>query len=192
MAKPVLLLDLGGVLADLGDPVTAMGLDMTTPEFWNTWVDAPAVRGFETGQLQEGQFFTEVAEQLGMSRELAEERFHAWQLRLFPGLESFVEQAARRFELALLSNTNPIHWQQVTASTPVFSTFAKLFLSYETGRFKPDPDAFEQVIDEFGAAPADIVFYDDTSRNVVAARKLGIDAHCVSGLDEVIRHMGCQ
>ena len=91
-----------------------------------------------------------------------------------------------------MSNTNPIHWRQVTASTPVFSTFAKLFLSYETGRFKPDPDAFQQVIDEFGAAPADIVFYDDTSRNVVAARKLGIDAHCVSGLDELIRHLDCQ
>ena len=29
--RPVLLLDLGGVLADLGDPVAAMGLDMTLP-----------------------------------------------------------------------------------------------------------------------------------------------------------------
>ena len=192
MDRPVLLLDLGGVLADLGNPVTAMGLDMTTREFWSTWVDAPAVSRFETGQLQEDEFYTEVAAQIGMSRDSVEERFRAWQLRPFPGLEAFVERAARRFELALLSNTNPIHWKQVTASTTVFSTFAKLFLSYETGRFKPDPDAFEQVIDEFRASPADIVFYDDTSRNVAAARRLGINAHCVSGLDEVTRHMDCQ
>lgn len=191
MDKRILLLDLGGVLADLGDPVTAMDLDMTIREFWSTWVDAPAVRGFETGQLQEDEFYTEVAAQIGMSRDSVEERFRAWQLRPFSGLGAFVEHAARRYELALLSNTNPIHWKQVTASTPVFSTFAKVFLSYETGRFKPDPDAFQQVIDEFGASPADIVFYDDTSRNVVAARKLGIDAHCVSGLDAVTRHLDC-
>ena len=189
MSRRVLLLDLGGVLADLGDPVAAMGLDVPAEEFWGTWVNAPVVRAFETGQIQEQEFFEAVGAQVGLAGDSAEKRFHAWQLRPFAGLEAFIKDAAERFELALLSNTNPIHWAQITAVTPVFSTFAALFLSYETGRFKPEADAFEQVIEHFGIAPASIVFYDDTARNVEAARKLGIDAHCISGLDAVRRHL---
>jgi putative hydrolase of the HAD superfamily len=192
MDHRILLLDLGGVLADLGDPVAAMGLDVPADEFWGTWVNAPAVRAFETGQVQEQEFFEAVAAQVGLASDSAEQRFHAWQLRPFDGLEEFIEGAAARFEIALLSNTNPIHWAQITAATPVFSTFAALFLSYETGRFKPETAAFEQVIEHFGVAPASIVFYDDSARNVEAARQLGIDAHCVSGLDAVRRHMDCE
>ncbi len=189
MDRRVLLLDLGGVLADLGDPVAAMGLDTTHEDFWRTWTGSPAVRAFETGELQEKEFLREVAREAGLTPVSAEHRFHAWQLRPFPGLDAFVERAAERFELALLSNTNPVHWAQITAATPVFSTFAEIFLSYETGCFKPEVEAFQQVIDRFGVAPRAIVFFDDTPRNVEAARALGIDAHCVSGLDEATRQM---
>ena len=190
MAKPVLLLDLGGVLADLGDPVTAMGLDMTHEVFWRTWVNSPSVRAFETGELRAQDFFDQVARELGLQDGASfAQRFHAWQLQPFAGIDTFVEGMAERFELALLSNTNELHWRQVASLTPVFSTFAQLFLSYETGRFKPEAAAFRQVIDYFGVAPGEIVFIDDTARNVEAARELGIDAHCVSCLDNVRLHM---
>lgn len=190
MGRPVLLLDLGGVLADLGDPVAAMGLGMTPEAFWQTWASSEAVRAFERGKLQARDFYPRVAAELGLQDGGSfERRFQAWQPRPFEGVESFVERAVERFELALLSNTNEVHWRQVTGSTPVFSTFARLFLSHETGRFKPEADAFRQVIDCFGVAPAEVVFYDDNVRNVEAARALGIEAYRVSGLDELVRHL---
>jgi hypothetical protein len=34
----ILLFDLGGVLADLGDPVTTIGLDLEPDEFWAIWL----------------------------------------------------------------------------------------------------------------------------------------------------------
>jgi putative hydrolase of the HAD superfamily len=190
MGRPVLLLDLGGVLADLGDPVAAMGLGMTPEAFWQTWANSRAVRAFETGELQARDFYPRVAAELGLQDGSDfERRFQAWRLRPFKGAESFVERAAERFELALLSNTNEVHWHQVTGSTPLFSNFSRLFLSYETGRFKPEADAFSQVIDCFGVAPAEVTFYDDTVHNVEAARALGIEAYRVSGLDELMRHL---
>lgn len=190
MARPVLLLDLGGVLADLGDPVVAMNLEMTNEDFWQTWINSPAVRAFETGKLQAEDFFEQVAAELGLQSGASfERRFHAWQLQPYAGIDTFIDRAAERFELALLSNTNEVHWRQVTSLTPVFSTFARLFLSYETGRFKPEAAAFRQVIDFFGVAPGEVVFFDDTARNVEAARKLGIDAHRVAGLDDLRLHM---
>ncbi len=178
MATRVMLFDLGGVLADLGDPVAAMELDMESDAFWRTWTRSPSVRAFETGRMSERDFFEAIARELGYRGRVPFERaFARWVLRPFPGIEAFVRQRERGRQLALLSNTNPIHWRQVTAATTVFDGFRQTFLSFETGLFKPDPDAFLQVIEHFGCRPADIRFLDDVQANVDAARALGIDAH---------------
>ena len=184
--KPVLLLDLGGVLADLGDPVTAMGLEMTLPEFWKTWTSSSVVRALETGQINEADFLRQIPGVLGCPDDDSfAPRFHAWQLRLFPGVESLIRENSRRFRIALLSNTNDIHWQQVASVTTMFDAFDHLFLSYETGSFKPDPAAFHNVMEFFDCAPGKIVFLDDSEPNIVAARALGIDARKVVGVEDL-------
>lgn len=190
-ARPVLLLDLGGVLADLGDPVAAMGLDMTLPEFWKTWTSSSVVRALETGHMDEEAFFREIPAALRYSKDTPfRTRFHSWQLRLFSNVENCIHVATKRYRVALLSNTNEIHWQQLTAASCVFDVFDKIFLSYETGNYKPEPAAFHDVMEHFGCAPDEIVFLDDSEPNIVAARKLGIDAHQVVGgaeLEKLLR-----
>jgi len=47
----IVLLDLGGVLADLGDPVRSMGLEMGAERFWEIWLSSPSVRAYESGVL---------------------------------------------------------------------------------------------------------------------------------------------
>lgn len=185
VARRILLLDLGGVLADLGDPVAAMGLDMTLPEFWKTWTSSSVVRAFETGQMDEDEFLQEIPAALGCSAATSfEPRFHAWRLRLFLGVENCIRDAVQRYRVALLSNTNAVHWRQVTSESRVFDLFEHVFLSYETGHYKPEQAAFHDVTEFFSCTPADIVFLDDSEPNVIAARKLGIDAHRVTGATE--------
>ena len=179
MNPKVLLFDLGGVLADLGDPVAAMGLDLEPAEFWRTWTTSPAVRAFETGRMGESEFFEVMAGELGYPGDAPfEHAFHRWILRPFPDLESRLQRAGQGRPLALLSNTNPIHWRQVREATSAFDAFERTFLSFETGHFKPERAAFQQVIDHFGCRPAEIRFVDDVQANVDAAQALGIDAHC--------------
>jgi putative hydrolase of the HAD superfamily len=184
-----LLLDLGGVLADLGDPVSAMDLSMTPEEFWTAWLSSAHVRAFETGRLTTAEFCADMGPALGASGGAGfEARFRNWQLRLFPGVEEFVQSLAGRYNIALLSNTNVVHWSQLS-STDVFSRFDRTFLSFETGHFKPAPAAFEQVIACYGCDPGDILFIDDSPKNVEAACKLGIDgrlAHGLSAVSEIV------
>ena len=193
-AKPVLLLDLGGVLADLGDPVAAMGLDMSLPEFWGTWTSSTVVRRLETGQISEVEFLNDIPAVLGCSDdESFKPRFHAWQLCLFPGVEEIVADAAKKFRVALLSNTNAIHWQQVTMVSHMFDAFDHVFLSYETGHYKPEAAAFDDVMRNFNCAPGEILFVDDSPPNIAAARDFGIDAHQVVGaaeLEALLRESG--
>ena len=184
--KPVLLLDLGGVLADLGDPVSAMGLDMSLEEFWKTWTSSAIVRALETGRMGVADFLATIPEELGYAGDAPfSQLFYKWQLRLFPGVDDLVRNAAHDYRVALLSNTNEIHWGQVNESADIFATFDRVFLSYETGHFKPSPAAFQQVLEFFKCSPGEVMFLDDSEPNISAARKLGIDAHMVVGVTEL-------
>jgi len=182
MRQPILLFDLGGVLVDLADPVTSIGLDMTPDEFWAMWLSSPLVHKFETGRLSAGAFVEQFGAELGFDDAVQFDRaLRRWHLPLFDGAENALRELTSEHAVALLSNTNEIHWQHVDAQTDVFASFDKLFLSFVTGNAKPSPAAFRDVIAHFDCEPADIVFFDDNAGNVAAARDVGLRAVHVSG-----------
>jgi putative hydrolase of the HAD superfamily len=186
MSPSVLLFDLGGVIVDLGDPVDAIGLEMSDAEFWQRWLSSPLVRGFETGNLSAEQFIAQFGAELGFDDDADfGRRLRRWQLPVFTGAESFLRSLNGRAEIALLSNTNEIHWQHVLSQTDVFSTFSRLFLSFETGNAKPHAAAFEDVVAHFDCDASEIVFLDDNADNVRAAQAVGLRAKRVRGLGEV-------
>ena len=188
MTNSILLFDLGGVLVDLGDPVTEIGLSMSADEFWTTWLASPLVRGFETGKLSRSEFLCQFGAQLGFDdAAVFEERLRRWRLPLFDGSEQLLNSLFGRVEIALLSNTNEIHWQFVLSQTNVFEKFSQLFLSFETGNAKPAPAAFTDVIEHFACEPGDIVFLDDSANNIAAAQSAGLRAQLVRGHAEVKR-----
>ena len=182
MQKPVLLFDLGGVLVDLADPVTSIGLEMTPDEFWAMWLNSSLVSEFETGRLSVQEFTRGLGAQLGFvnAREF-DAALRRWHLPMFDGAEDGLRQLTSTHAVALLSNTNEIHWQHVAAQTDVFDEFDQLFLSYETGYAKPDPAAFHDVVTHFSCQPADIIFFDDNAGNVAAAQEVGLRAKQVRG-----------
>jgi putative hydrolase of the HAD superfamily len=63
----------------------------------------------------------------------------------------------------------------------IASHFDHLFLSHETGFFKPEPAAYLEVIRKLALAPQQILFFDDKPENVDAARQTGMEAHVVNG-----------
>ena len=186
----IVLFDLGGVLADLGDPAAAMQLDMRVEAFWQVWLNAPAVRAFERGRLDIDEFCERIAAELGLpDGAAARECLERWQLTLYEGVEQLIADTRAMARVALLSNTNALHWSQVTADSDVFDDFDALFLSYETGYFKPAAGAFEQVVAHYACAPHDIAFLDDTPVNVDAAKAAGMQAYCVKGPLEARKHL---
>jgi putative hydrolase of the HAD superfamily len=188
----LILFDLGGVLADLGSPAEQMGLAMSEDAFWSTWIDSSAARKFETGRIREPEFLALFAAELGLreSTEAFRRRFARWQLGLFPGAVATVAALRETCAVALLSNTNSIHWQMIQRQALRRESFDYVFLSYETGRSKPHRAAFEQVLSEVPARAGEIVFLDDSPRNVAAAAELGIAAHRVDRGDDLAALFG--
>ncbi len=180
------MFDLGGVLADLGDPVTSLGLEMSNKDFWDIWLNSSSVHAFETGSLSADEFCPRLGRELGLGDGgFSEERLNSWQLSLYPGAEELVRALAINHDLVLLSNTNPNHWEQQEKSTQVFSLFSHVFLSYETGLYKPSREPFRHAIELIGRNPADIIYVDDTAQNVMTASQLGINAHRAKGIESV-------
>jgi len=190
MQQQIILFDLGGVLVDLADPVTSIGLTMSDEEFWTTWLSSPLVQQFETGRLTASEFVTQFGPKLGFcDADEFDRALRSWHLPLFAGAEQALQNLTDSNTIALLSNTNEIHWQHVESQTDVFAEFAKLFLSYETGNAKPHPSAFHDVVAHFDCEPQDIIFFDDNVGNVAAARAEGLRAVRVQGWSEVEREI---
>lgn len=182
MEKALILLDLGGVVADLGNPTEQMGLPLNEEEFWSVWLSSKAVRDFETGILEFSEFAKRISPQLGCADfERFIGSFGNWKLKLFPGVENLLDALSFRFDIALLSNTNRVHWAQICQSTDLFQRFNKHFLSFETGLYKPERRAFIQVTDHFNCRPEDVFFFDDDYGNVTGALELGMQAEKVVG-----------
>jgi putative hydrolase of the HAD superfamily len=55
----------------------------------------------------------------------------------------------------------------------VFGRFDRAFFSWRLGHRKPEPAAYAAVADRLGATGPDILFVDDSARNVEAARAAG-------------------
>ena len=90
----------------------------------------------------------------------------------------------------LLSNTNDMHWRytrDVLLPMDGLTTddfFERVFLSYEMGLAKPDPEIFLQMMEAGNMEAADTLFIDDNRDNVEMARSLGIHAYQNTDIDD--------
>ena len=177
-SKPLILFDLGDVLADLGDPPGELGLTIDEKAFWDLWLSSTTVRAFENGAIDEAEFLRRFCADLGLedSPEQFRQRFLQWHLVIYPGVAEAISALRSDYDTALLSNTNPIHWNMVRDQDGFEQLFDHIFLSYEIGKSKPERMVFEHILDRVDQGPADIRFLDDSGENVAAARKLGINA----------------
>jgi glucose-1-phosphatase len=182
----VILFDLGGVLVEstgrsvLGALLPQLG----EGEVMERWLRSPAVDRFERGRTEPRAFAREfVAEwSLALSEEAFIESFASWVTGFFDGAEALVRELRRRHRVACLSNTNALHWARLPQLPALFDA---CFASHHTGFMKPDREAYEHALRALGAAPREVLFFDDQPRNVAAARSVGIHAHQVGGFADI-------
>lgn len=185
-AGKVLLFDLGGVLVDVA-PVDRMLASLGLPpqeEFLARLVAVEPWIALEVGEIDAAAFshaFVEAfALELDPARVLAE--FEAWNLGWFPGATQTLTALRERHRLAVLSNTNEVHWKRLSGEMGVGALVEMAFASHLIGLRKPDARVYQHVAAELRVTPSDLVFFDDNAANIEAALSLGIEAHRVEGI----------
>lgn len=65
--------------------------------------------------------------------------------------------------------------------------FEKIYYSWQTGFIKPDPRCWQTILTKNNLAPADCVYFDDSTANIEAAKTLGLNAFIFKDAEETKR-----
>jgi putative hydrolase of the HAD superfamily len=104
---------------------------------------------------------------------------------LRPGASPLVARLRGEVDVAVWSNTDPIHFSWYAPRLGCLSRARSLWLSFLVGAAKPAREFYEGALRSLGRGAAEVLFVDDLPENVVAARSLGIDAVQAASIAEV-------
>lgn len=174
------IFDVGGVLSNEG--LQAMLDDMKE----SLDIDDEILKGiFSThipligsGKIDEAEFWGQVSKVYDTRNvEVAENllgRAYAESLRPQQEVLELVQALGDAgITMAILSNTIEQHAQPLR-NAGVYDGFNHIFLSHEIGYRKPDPDAYEHVLQALDISAPEAIFVDDREENVEAANALGM------------------
>ncbi len=187
--------DIDAAILDLGNVV--IEVDFTPVQlFWARAAGLPpgdvlerfscdgAFERLERGQMAVREYHRHVCRLLGA--EMAYADFARGWNSIFggicPGVVEFLKEFGKSARVVALSNTNRLHaehWPSLAPFTEALTLFEKVFLSFELGARKPEPESFRAVLDYLELPPERVAFFDDNPENVAAASVLGLRAYLV-------------
>ncbi len=129
-----------------------------------------------TGHKTAEDYWREIGPALGLH---TPEEIQAFRQRYFAdeaindGVLDLIRRLHGHYKLAVLSNSPPdlARW---LADWEILDLFDVVVCSGDEGVVKPDPAAFELVLERLGVVPQEAIFIDDYPGHVEAARALGL------------------
>lgn len=92
-----------------------------------------------------------------------------------------------RYRLAVLSNTNRLHFDFLLEKFPVMRCFDDYHTSFMLRALKPDPKIYRKVLDYYDCPGNSIFYTDDIEDNVTSAKTAGLRTAHFNSFDSLIR-----
>ena len=186
MKDKLIVFDIGNVLLRFDVGRAARNFDRLHPGKGPALADfvwgPEASTLFETGRLSGPDLFSRAVEAFRL--ELSYAQFCEAFNDIFTPVEenlSLLESLARRHAVALLSNTNPIHWSYIFDRYPALKAARWPFSSHILGALKPDPGIYRSLSEKTGFPLDRMVYVDDREDFIRAADRLGVTALLFDG-----------
>ena len=175
-----LIFDIGRVLIRVDLARAMAGLSAAIPlspeELWKALTSDPRWMDWQEGRISPRDWHLHIAKRLGGTLTF-EEFCDAWNRALDPEpiqSEALLSGLAKRYRLAVLSNTDPIHMEQEEARYPFFRHFPVRVYSYRVGASKPSPLIYREALVGCKVTAPEALFIDDVPAYVEAAKQLGM------------------
>jgi len=176
--KPVIVLDVGGVLVDFDLKPLIRALSKNRGEKINFPPLANIDKLFlpvQTGEASLGDIIPELNASLGVS--MAPSEWQALSCSVFtgevPGMKEVLLQLRSDFSLVALTNTVEVHWTFLLKTYEILKLMDGYVVSYLEGVAKPDPAIYQIVADRYCKGGLPYFHTDDLPEYVEAARKRG-------------------
>lgn len=101
------------------------------------------------------------------------------------GMEDLVQRISAQASTALVSNTNPLHFDHCLRTVPSLRHLQRFYVSYELKALKPDPTFYAGVVKGEGIDPSSMLFIDDVEENIEGARRAGMSGVVFRGIDRL-------
>jgi HAD superfamily hydrolase (TIGR01509 family) len=187
-----IIFDIGRVLVRL-DVAGAMGglagmISLTPQETWAAIEHDPRWRDWQEGRMSPRDWQLHICRRLGVN--LTFEQFsEIWNRVLDPTplLDgAFLESLSKRYCLAVLSNTDPIHVAELEKRFDFFRFFKHRIYSCVVGASKPSPLIFRAALQACKTTADNAIYIDDIPAYVEAARQLGMTGVVFQSPDQLI------
>jgi len=206
-AAPLVVFDLGRVLVRIcggwSEAFSHAGLGHLTAHVEERLRDrarrsalSQQVFALERGEITPATFCEESARLLERTPAEVASTLDAYVRGGFPGaVELLDELSARGHAIACLSNTNARHWELMASweapADRILSRIGLRLASHELAVRKPDAEIYAQLETraEIGGEPGRVLFFDDLSDNVAAARARGWRAIEVRSREDPVAEM---
>ena len=178
--RRAIIFDIGRVLVRL-DIAGAMGglagmISLTPQETWAAIEHDPRWRDWQEGRMSPRDWQLHICRRLGVN--LTFEQFsEIWNRVLNPTPllnGAFLESLSKRYCLAVLSNTDPIHVAELEKRFDFFRFFKHRIYSCVVGASKPSPLIFRAALQACRTTADNAIYIDDIPAYVEAARQLGM------------------
>jgi HAD superfamily hydrolase (TIGR01509 family) len=175
-----IIFDIGRVLVRV-DVARAMqglasGSTLSPSEFWSAIEKDPSWPDWQEGRMAPHDWYLHLTKRLGGS--LTFEQFtEVWNRALDPTPiheDAFLEKLSKRYRLALLSNTDPIHVRHLEATYRFFAFFPTRIYSCSVGASKPNPLIYSAALRALKVSAGEALYIDYIAAYVEAARRLGM------------------
>jgi putative hydrolase of the HAD superfamily len=175
-----IIFDIGRVLVrvDVNRAMAGLapGHALTPQEAWSAIEKDPRWPDWQEGRISPQDWHLHLSKRLGGS--LTFEQFkEVWNRALAPEpiqSELFLEKLSKRYRLALLSNTDPIHMSQEETRFPFFRFFPIRIYSFRVGVSKPNPFIYREALRACKVRAEEAIYIDDVPAYAEAAQRLGI------------------
>ncbi len=193
-----IIFDFGGVLFDIDYQKTIAAFrQLGIPNFdtmYDQFTANTLFEDLETGKISEHDFYEALKKEIKtpVTHQQLENAWNAILLDFRLDSLSYLERLASHYKLYLLSNTNSIHhrsfhqlYNPVAGKPSMDDYFTKAYYSHQIHLRKPYAAIYEYVLQDAGILASETLFIDDSSNNIAAAAKLGIQTHLLLPTEKI-------
>ncbi len=182
------LFDLGNVLVRLQPEMMAQTLGADVAEIARHEKEiTELVRRYERGEIMTDEALEQMSDILQRKYMLdaIRQSFIAIIGKPIEGMDDLIRRTAKTSHVALVSNTNDLHYEYCRKAVPAMKLLPHHYVSFQIGAVKPEPAFYDYLLNDLECDPGEVLFIDDLKTNVTEAEKFGFRPYQFTSVEEL-------